>query len=118
MVTAQVRSVRQVSPSTAQKWRRPEGGQIKINCDAAGYSSSRQGAIGVLARDHAGNLQGGRHGRILRDSAEELEAKAVLEGVRLAITHGWRNVILESDSATIINGSVFAWRIEPAWIGL
>lgn len=46
--------------------------------------------------------------------AEEIEAKAILEGVRLAVSNVWPNVIIESDEANIINhhhGNDFAWRI-------
>lgn len=46
----------------------------------------------------------------------ELEAVAILQGIRLIATKGWQSVIVESDSAIVIDhmmGTHFAWRVEP-----
>lgn len=41
--------------------------------------------------------------------------QGVVEGVRLALSNDWKNVIVESDSAIVIDhllGRNFAWRVE------
>lgn len=43
----------------------------------------RSGGFGVIARDHSGNICGGSHRMARGGSVEELEAKAILEGLRL-----------------------------------
>lgn len=89
-------------------------GKIKLNCDAAWSAKSKLGGIGIIARDHEGRLKGGWHGTIRAASTEEVEARAVLEGVRLAVSMEWQNVILESDALTVINQLQcrdLAWRL-------
>lgn len=51
----------------------------------------------------------------MADSIEELEAKTILEGVKLAGLNKWQHVYVESDAATVIKHlkcSEFSWRIE------
>lgn len=52
---------------------------------------------------------------MLGDSIEELEAKAILEGIKLVVLNKWQRVIVELDASTVINhlrGFNSSWRVE------
>lgn len=87
-----------------KKWVAPEGEVLKINVDGAFINLSGEAAVGVVIRDCKGEplLSACRWLRHCRD-AEEAEAQACLEGVRLA--ERWREkiLILESDCSTVID---------------
>lgn len=57
----------------------------------------------MIARDHLGNICGGRHGLARGSSVEEMEVRAILEGLRLTVEKNWHNIIVESDALTVIN---------------
>lgn len=49
------------------------------------------------------------------DSLDELEEKAILEGIKLASLNKWQNLAVELDATVIINhlnGINFSWRIK------
>lgn len=72
----------------AMRWERPTEGIVMINCDAAWSASSRQGGVGVIARDKDGCMVGGWHDKVAGGLVEEIEANVVLHGVRLAVAKG------------------------------
>lgn len=39
-------------------WSRPETGCIKVNCDASWVCATGRGGIGIIARDHDGQVVG------------------------------------------------------------
>lgn len=61
------------------KWTRPDHSAIKINCDGAWSSTSRQGGVGVIARDSTGAVRGGSQSMVDGGSTEEVKAKALLK---------------------------------------
>lgn len=63
------------------KWERPSWKSIKINCNAAWCSSTKTGGIGVIARNHRGEIVGGFHGSEEANIVEYLEARVVLKGL-------------------------------------
>lgn len=73
-------------------------GTIKINCDATWCSTTRFGGMGVIARDHMGNICGGKHDSTMGGSVVEVEAKAILKGINMAIKMGWQNIAIKSDA--------------------
>ncbi|KAK1668894.1 hypothetical protein QYE76_057053 [Lolium multiflorum] len=80
------------------KWAKPDYGSIKNNVDAGFCPKSKESTAGVVVRDHLGSV-------ILAASmvgnncfgAEEAEAKAIYEGLKLAVEHNLSPNTLESD---------------------
>lgn len=103
------------SHRSTHPWRRPLQGTITINTDAAWNTSTKQGGIEVIATDHEGTVQDGWLGKAVGAPAEDIEARAVLEGVQLARRNGWQNVVIKSNVAPIINHirrTDFSWTID------
>jgi ribonuclease HI len=92
----------EVARQAQQKWVPPPPGMLKINVDGAFISSSGTAAVGVVIRDHNGQvkLASWRLLRYCRD-AEEAEVVACCEGIALAAR--WPDVpmVLETDSAVV-----------------
>ncbi|KAM1100610.1 hypothetical protein FF1_007035 [Malus domestica] len=60
------------------RWKRPDLGSIKFNCDGAWNASTMHGGIGWVARDFAGLLQvAGGTGKLMFLSSIAAEAAAV-----------------------------------------
>lgn len=58
---------------------------------------------------------GGLNRRLQSDNVDGLGAHAILEGVKLAIEKGWRQIEVESDARVVIekiNGKMEKWRLE------
>lgn len=69
----------------------------------------------MIAQDYRGQVLCGGHSMARGDSAKIIEARAVVEGFRLAVEKNWEDVVVETDAATIINhikGIDKSWRIE------
>lgn len=84
------------------KWCAPDPDEIKINCDGACDSESKQAGIGVIARNYTGQVMSGSSLPTLSNSALIVEASAALEGLRLAKSLDFQNVVLEVDSEQLI----------------
>lgn len=100
---------------TNDRWTRPDNNTIKINCDASRCPVTGQGGIGVIARGQDRHICGGWHGASNEGSIEELEAKAVLHAVQLAVEKRWPRTVIESDSEIVIDhlkGTTYLWRID------
>jgi ribonuclease HI len=85
-------------------WDKPSAGEIKINVDAGYCLDTKKSTTGVVARDHTGtiilaaSLVGERC-----TSAEETEANAIWEGLKIAIDNNLNPTILESDCSAAIS---------------
>jgi hypothetical protein len=67
------------------RWEAPDPGRIKVNMDGAFDAHSREGGVGIVARDNAGSVVFTAWKYIARgEDAEELEAMACKEGLVLA----------------------------------
>ncbi|KAM0896693.1 hypothetical protein ACQ4PT_023020 [Festuca glaucescens] len=90
-------------PSMLSSWMRPSEGETKINVDAAFCPASGESAAGVVIRDHRGAviLAASMVGTKFRD-AEEAEAIAIYEGLKIAIDYNLSHASLESDCATAV----------------
>ncbi|TVU21275.1 hypothetical protein EJB05_30902, partial [Eragrostis curvula] len=84
-------------------WVKPPGGVLKVNVDGAFHGQSGRAAVGVIARDHDGRalLRAWRLLFHCRD-AEEAEAAACLEGVRLSTRWPDASCVLESDCSAVV----------------
>ncbi|WVZ52919.1 LOW QUALITY PROTEIN: hypothetical protein U9M48_003918 [Paspalum notatum var. saurae] len=81
-------------------WSKPAAGWTKINVDGSFVARSGKAGVGVVARDHTGAI-------IFTvlfgcTSAEEAEAKACIEGLRLATQWSYGPVVLKSDCARLV----------------
>ena len=83
------------------KWRKPEKGWIKINCDGGFKAETRNAGIGVVVRNEEGILIDGCCGTVKADNALLTEAMAVRERVKLAIAKGYTRMEIEMDSKVI-----------------
>lgn len=78
-------------------------GELKANVDGAFNPKMGEAGLGVIIRDHEGKplLMAWRVIWFCR-SAEEAEATACLDGVRLGERWPEKRLILETDSATVV----------------
>lgn len=85
-------------------WTPPPPNQFKFNVDAAIDSSNNSFGIGLICRNHLGEVMlAAALFREGRPSVVEAEAYAVLEGTSLALEQGLCQIELESDSLTVIS---------------
>ncbi|GJN09463.1 hypothetical protein PR202_ga27471 [Eleusine coracana subsp. coracana] len=97
---AQRKKVRRVE----REWSPQEEGKLKINMDGSFILETREAALGVIIRDQEGQpLLTARRQLFHYKSAEEAEALACLDGVRLAGRWPGCDVILESDCASLVS---------------
>jgi hypothetical protein len=92
----------EVARQAQQKWVPPPPGMLKINVDGAFISSSGTAAVGVVIRDHNGQvkLASWRLLHYCRD-AEEAKVVAYCEGIALAARWPDGPMVLETDSAVV-----------------
>lgn len=60
-----------------QNWIRPTVRSIKINCDATCNRDTGKGGLGVISRNHKGQVVGGFQGQAYAASSDILEARAI-----------------------------------------
>lgn len=106
---------RQDATTWLRQWEKPDEKTINLICNVTQCQTSRRDGLRIIARNHVGHICGGRQLQVSADSIEELEAKAILEGVKLAIQNRWKHVSVESDAEMVINhfkGTKYSWRID------
>ncbi|KAM2061355.1 hypothetical protein FF2_045907 [Malus domestica] len=91
---------------------------VKVNVDGAWNSSMMETGVGVVIRNSSGELICGESSFLKRASVEEVEAEAVLTGMKLASTKNFQHVMIESDSIVVIEAincpsHSKIWRIYP-----
>ncbi|XP_026459230.1 uncharacterized protein LOC113359875 [Papaver somniferum] len=104
-----------IMESQKNNWEPPEVEKIKINFDGA--AGPRGFACGAVARDSKSSFQGCKNQSLNYCKAVEAEGKGALLEVDLARRKGFRDIILEGDSITVINALKYAhykpnWRIQ------
>ncbi|MBA0848268.1 hypothetical protein Goshw_030386, partial [Gossypium schwendimanii] len=84
-------------------WRPPKSGVIKLNFDASFMSNTNFSISAVLARDSDGQIMGACTYPLL-DVADAFmaEARACERALYFALDMGFRKVVLEGDSLTVI----------------
>lgn len=94
---------------------------VKINCDASWCPTTGQKGIGVIARNHSGEICGGWRSSTNGGSIEELEANTILQAVTIAVEKRWHRVTIESDAEVVINhlrGTDSLWRIDTIMLNV
>ncbi|MBA0584964.1 hypothetical protein Gorai_015757 [Gossypium raimondii] len=83
-------------------WGKAEKGWVKLNIDGAFSKSINIAVIGGVFRDHDGIGKCGFTMRIEKDSVFRTEVRAILEGLNLASTFGFRQLELECDNVLVV----------------
>nr|GLL45961.1 uncharacterized protein LOC109163410 [Ipomoea trifida] len=83
-------------------WTRPNQGWVKINTDGAYKKGTDLASAGGLARDHLGDWLYGFITKIGSTYSFAAELWGLREGLRLAKTKGFRRVVLEMDSESVV----------------
>ncbi|MBA0879945.1 hypothetical protein Goshw_023129 [Gossypium schwendimanii] len=87
---------------TAMKWLAPESGWVKLNIDGAFLLNSYSTAIGGVIRDAEGKQLCGYSMVLGKDKVFGIEARSMLEGLRLLWDKGYPEVELECDNALLV----------------
>ena len=86
-----------------ERWKPPEQGCVKVNVDGAFNQETGRAGIGIIMRDSTGMVIICAWKAIFDGmNAEEVEALAWLEGVRLAAEWSQSKAIIESDCSTVV----------------
>ncbi|XP_012850757.1 PREDICTED: uncharacterized protein LOC105970477 [Erythranthe guttata] len=86
------------------KWRCPEPEVIKLNFDASVNVALGSVGIGIMARSHTGECVGWSSHFLLQSlDPTSAEAKAAYYAMIFAREKGWRKIIVEGDSSTVIS---------------
>lgn len=101
----QICSYRSQKPRSGQKsWSPPDSGVFKFNADGAFCPEDLTGASGVVARDDAGAFVVARtHWYPYMANALVADARAVRDGVNLALEWEAQKVVIECDSKNLVN---------------
>lgn len=87
-----------------QRWKKPVQGWLKINTDAAFSVRDSSGATACIIRDDQGLFKAAQAKWYERGlDACMMEAMACRDGLQLAIQHGFRQVVVETDCLELIN---------------
>jgi ribonuclease HI len=86
------------------KWNPLAQGRYKVNYDGAVFSDSNAAGIGVIVRNHQGEVMGSLSQRIpFPHSVEALEASAARSAIQFAKDLGFTKIVLEGDSKTVVD---------------
>ena len=99
---------------SSTRWSPPIQGFLNINCDGAFNSSSKQGAVGFIARDWQGQSVWFRFVTLLGDDAITIEGQAVYHALLTARRMGFDNIIVETDCANL-HKSIFNPAMKYNW---
>ena len=92
-----------IAPPLAQKWKPPQHGLVKINCDGARFTAENRVGIGVVIHDNEGMVLGSMSKQIPQAySPVEIEAMAVTTAAQFVVDLGFQHAILETDSLVLV----------------
>lgn len=93
-----------LSPPARTIWHPPPEGIVKVNFDGALAPGRRKAGIGVVSRDHKGELMM-TMSKEVKDvvDSEIIETVAAKEAIDLALMSGFHSIILEGDALSVIN---------------
>ncbi|OVA01478.1 hypothetical protein BVC80_8617g17 [Macleaya cordata] len=100
-------------------WSFPDNGVVKFNTDASFKSVDLISGLGIILRDETGFCKGGKSITTWACSAEHAEGLAILSAVKWAQELGYKQVMFEGDSQSImyyLNGKAsglgLGWRTK------
>lgn len=90
---------------TVDEWRPPSKDVLKINCDGSYCRTLKRIGLGFVVRNDRSEVEAVRasyeEGRM---RIQDIEGKALMIGMEMAVTKGWGKVIFESDSLAVVEG--------------
>ena len=93
-----------MAPPTKVSWKPPQIGRYKANYDGAFFEETNEAGVGVIIRNHKGEVMAFLYQRILfPHSVEAMEAYAARSAIELMSDLGLKEVDFEGDSQTIVN---------------
>lgn len=104
------------SGSETKRWKPPEKGKFKFNCDASWNKTTGEGFGAVVLRNHTGDLVDGKKFKVTGTSgtsALACEAMALREACFMAAALKLQDVQIESDNKELISLSVS--ELDPPW---
>lgn len=99
-------------------WSPPEISWYKVNVDASWMSITKKGYVATVINNSNGKFIATKKQSILAEGVQEAEAKAILEGCKLANHLELGKVIIESDSKEVVSSlcnSIYQgrWEVVP-----
>nr|POE71608.1 putative ribonuclease h protein [Quercus suber] len=90
-------------PPTVQKWKPPEHGLVKVNCDGARFTKENSAGVGVVIRNSEGLVLGSLLKLVPQAySPLEIEAMAIATTLEFASALGCQRAIIETDSLVLV----------------
>lgn len=101
------------------QWLKPPCGWVKINCDGSVRNNPGSSGGGGILRDANGDFQGAFSSHYGIGSNNRAELRALFDGIQLCKRLSYFNVIIESDSKTIVDwfraGRCTLWYLWDFW---
>ncbi|OMO84089.1 hypothetical protein COLO4_22232 [Corchorus olitorius] len=100
-------------------WTKPDEGFLKLNSDGSFYASERSAGIGVVIRNHEGQVIDAYGKKVSACSALSVEALALRDAALLAVQRDYMKVCFEIDSSELLRNITCTrfehldWRISP-----
>ena len=89
------------------RWRPPQFGSVKINCDGATFKKQNRSGVGVVIRDENGLVLASLSKQFPQlYTALEVEAMAAATALSFAVQLGFHSGTLESDSLLLVSALV------------
>lgn len=88
---------------TRNVWQKPQNGWIKLNTDGSFSSDGLSASIGGLRRDSKGHWLFGFKMKLFTSEILQIEAAAIVSGLKVAWNKGYRRVELECDNAHVVD---------------
>ena len=102
IVNAHQPSNRTATP-TVQKWKPPEHGLVKVNCDGARFAEENRAGIGVVIRNSKGLVLGSLSKLVPQAYGPlEIEVMAVATALVFASNLGFQRAIFETDLLVLV----------------
>ncbi|OMO90064.1 reverse transcriptase [Corchorus capsularis] len=84
-------------------WEKPKEGQVKINTDGSWFQRTNEAAVGGVVRGSCGEWLLGFSQSVGECSIDLEELWDILQGLSLAWSRGFNDIVVESDSATSVD---------------
>ena len=91
------------SSASEDKWKAPEEGWAKLNCDTTCDKEQGRVGMGILIRDHRGHVMAARNTtRMGGFEPVVAEALSLLDGLQFIVEMGLQNAMIEGDAQTVL----------------
>ncbi|KAK5794618.1 hypothetical protein PVK06_035857 [Gossypium arboreum] len=91
------------SSKIEQRWQCPDSGWVKINVDGSVSTNNNKAAIGGAVRNSYGEWLTGFNMVTGIDEIFKIEARVIVEGMKLAWLKGYKQVEINCDNVMLID---------------